>query len=97
MKTFFIPAHASVSLFLGILLFRPATSDIQEGLIVDKVFRSLQPLDRPGYMQTVKDPAFGVTIRRITDAGAGNVIKPAYSTIPAWNMSTNLSWRASYP
>jgi hypothetical protein len=59
--------------------------DIQQGLIYDKVFRALQPLARPGYLQTVTDPAFGVTIRRITDAGSGKAIKPAYSTIPAWN------------
>jgi hypothetical protein len=60
-------------------------ADIQQGLIYDKVFRQLQPLARPGYLQAITDPAFGVTIRRITDAGSGKAIKPAYSTIPAWN------------
>jgi hypothetical protein len=62
-----------------------AAVDIQQGLIIDKVFRPLQPVARPGYLQTITDPAFGVTIRRITDAGSGKVIKPAYSTIPAWS------------
>jgi hypothetical protein len=85
MKTICIPIYVCFFFFIGIFPITTPALDIQEGLVCDKVFRSLQPLDRPGYLQTVKDPAFAVTIRRITDAGAGNVIKPAYSTIPAWN------------
>jgi hypothetical protein len=77
--------HACVLLFMGILPFCTSAADIQQGLVYDKVHRPLPTLARPGYLQTVTDPAFGVTIRRITDAGSGKAIKPAYSTIPAWN------------
>lgn len=50
----------------------------------------MEPLEKPGLLQTVIDPAFGTTIRRITDieadvSGEKAVIKPVYSTIQAWN------------
>lgn len=40
---------------------------------------------KPGYLETIKDPSFGTTIRRITKAKTGERIKPMYSTIQAWN------------
>ncbi len=78
-----IGAYAVI--LMGILPCCIPAADIQQGLIYDKVHRPLQTLARPGYLQAVIDPVFGVAIRRITDAGGGKVIKPAYSTIPAWN------------
>jgi len=48
------------------------------------------PVDKPAYLQTIIDPSFGTVIRRISDAGAGNVIKPMYSTIQAWNADESL-------
>lgn len=46
----------------------------------------MQDIAKPGYLDTIIDPSFGTTIRRITDAGEGNIIKPMYSTIQAWNV-----------
>lgn len=51
----------------------------------DLEVRPMQPLAKPAYLDTVVDPSFGTTIRRISDAGDGNIIKPMYSTIQAWN------------
>jgi hypothetical protein len=39
----------------------------------------------PAVGVAVTDPEFHTTIRRLSNAGTGNVIKTAYSTIPAWN------------
>lgn len=61
------------------------TSNLCYGMVVDQNSRSMQSLERPGYLKTVLDPAFGSTIRRISQAEAGQVIKPIYSTIQAWN------------
>jgi hypothetical protein len=62
-----------------------ASANLCEGLVTDKVSHAMGSLARPGVGQAVTDPAFGTTVRRLTDAGGTNVIKPAYSTIPAWN------------
>ncbi len=47
-------------------------------------------LAKPALGQTVIDPQFGTTIRRITavpvSEGAKAIIKPMYSTMPAWNI-----------
>ncbi|WP_276166333.1 hypothetical protein [Zobellia alginiliquefaciens] len=45
----------------------------------------MQDIARPGYLETIVDPSFGTVIRRISDAGDGNIIKPMYSTVQAWN------------
>ncbi|MGK0272017.1 MAG: hypothetical protein ACI88H_002683 [Cocleimonas sp.] len=50
----------------------------------------MQEIAKPAYLQTITDPSFGTTIRRISDAGAGNVIKPIYSTIQAWNADESM-------
>lgn len=65
--------------------------DLSLGLIVgDLTDHPIQPLAKPGYLQTTIDPSFGTTIRRISDAGSGGVIKPMYSTIQAWNADESL-------
>lgn len=59
---------------------------ISNGLIAnDMDAHPMQDIAKPGYLQTIIDPSFGTTIRRISNAGAGNIIKPMYSTIQAWN------------
>lgn len=50
----------------------------------------MQDIAKPGYLQTITDPSFGTTIRRISDAGNGGVIKPVYSTVQAWNADESL-------
>ncbi len=59
--------------------------DLCEGLITDKADHPLTALDKPPLLGSATDPAFGTTIRRITDVGGNGVIKPMYSTISAWN------------
>jgi len=62
------------------------STDPSEGLIAnDLTLRPMQDIAKPGYLQTIIDPSFGTTIRRISDAGPGGVIKPMYSTIQPWN------------
>jgi len=65
--------------------------DLTQGLqINDTSLKPMQALAKPGYLQTVTDPSFGTTIRRITNAAVGEVIKPMYSTIQAWNADESL-------
>jgi len=45
----------------------------------------MQAISKPGYLDTIINPSFGTKIRRITNAGAGNVIVPMNSTVQAWN------------
>lgn len=67
------------------------TVDISEGLLAnDMDLHPMQDIDKPEYLQTITDPSFGTTIRRISNAGSGNVIKPMYSTIQAWNADETL-------
>ena len=62
------------------------TVDISDGLPVNDLDEHpMQDLTKPAYLETVVDPSFGTTIRRISDADNGEVIKPMYSTIQAWN------------
>jgi hypothetical protein len=65
--------------------------DLTYGLVVnDLENHPMQPKAKPDYLDTIIDPSFGTTIRRITDAGEGNVIKPMYSTVQAWNADESL-------
>ena len=45
----------------------------------------MQDIPKPAYLDAYTDPSFGTTIRRISEAGAGRVIVPMYSTVQAWN------------
>ncbi|MCB9654091.1 MAG: hypothetical protein H6729_08190 [Deltaproteobacteria bacterium] len=62
-----------------------ALADPCAGLITDKANHPMSALTKPPLLGSVVDPEFGTTIRRISNAGAGHVVKPMYSTIPAWN------------
>jgi hypothetical protein len=62
--------------------------DLCQGLVQDKQAHPMTTLDKPEVGQTVTDAEFGTRIRRITAVpatGSDPVIKPMYSTIPAWN------------
>ena len=50
----------------------------------------MQPAPKPAYLDAMTDSNFGTTIRRISDAGVGGVIKPMYSTIQAWNANESM-------
>ncbi|HXB57693.1 MAG TPA: hypothetical protein VN461_23230 [Vicinamibacteria bacterium] len=66
-----------------------APSDLCQGLVLDKLPHPLSSLTQPAVGQTVVDPEFGGTVRRITAAGSvpgsDAAIVPIYSTISAWN------------
>jgi hypothetical protein len=62
----------------------PGTTDLCDGLVQDKAAHPMTTLSKPGLLQTVTDPQFGTTIRRITNVGTG-VIKPVYSPTQAWS------------
>jgi hypothetical protein len=68
----------------------PGPLDLCEGLTTDTAAHPLTPLAKPGPLESTTDPAFGTVVRRISDAGPGGVIKPMYSTIPAWNADESL-------
>lgn len=60
--------------------------DLSFGLVInDTSNHPMQAISKPGYLDTIINPSFGTKIRRITNAGAGNVIVPMYSTVQAWN------------
>jgi hypothetical protein len=59
--------------------------DLCEGLVSDRDPHPMTALDLPAAGTAVSDPEFGTTLRRITAVGDGGVLKPMYSTIPAWN------------
>ena len=85
----------NVRLYVAVLAllvsFAGAAQDLSMGLLVnDLTLRPMQPLLKPAYLDTVTDPSFGTTIRRITDAGIGGVIVPMYSTVQAWNADESL-------
>ena len=73
-----------------LLLSGNAYANLCEGVVSDKKNYPMTQIKKPGYLEAVIDPQFGGTIRRITDieakaSGEAAVIKPMYSTVPAWN------------
>jgi len=50
----------------------------------------IQPMAKPDYLSPYKDPAFAATVTRITQSRPGDVHKPAYSTVQAWNADESL-------
>jgi hypothetical protein len=67
----------------------PSGVNLCAGLITDKLPHPMTPVARPAVGQTVTDPQFGTTIRRITEVpatnGANPAIRPLYSTVSGWN------------
>jgi hypothetical protein len=66
----------------------PTPTDLCVGLVTDKMARPMTTLAKPAVGQAVTDAEFGTVIRRITAVSGGGsdpVIKPLYSTVPAWN------------
>ena len=62
-----------------------AGPDLCEGLPTHAERVEVRPVKKPPFMRRYRDPAFGATIVRITDAKVGDVFKPPYSTVQAWN------------
>ncbi len=61
--------------------------DLCAGLVQDKLPHPMTAVTKPAPGGFYVDPQFGTTIRRVSNAAAGNVnvVKPVYSTIQAWN------------
>lgn len=74
-------------LILGLFFCQEISAqDLSTGLLVnDMANHPMQALTKPAYLDTVVDPSFGTTIRKITNASAGKRIVPLYSTIQVWN------------
>ena len=63
--------------------------DLCTGLVTDKSPRPKAAVSRPAKGVAFKDAAFGTRVLRITDVRADfgkEIIRPMYSTIPAWNI-----------
>ncbi len=82
------------SFFVGLMLAAGMASaagpDLCEGLPTHTDRVAVKPVARPPFMKRYRDPAFGSVVMRITDAAEGQVYKPAYSTVQAWNADESL-------
>lgn len=56
-----------------------------EGFISTADSIEIPYLSKPNYLEAYVDPAFGSRVTKITDSLVGEVQKPAYSTMQAWN------------
>lgn len=85
-----------VSLTTATLLFalHSATSEaainLCEGLVTHKKSVKIENLAKPEYMKPFIDPAFGAKITRISRSRNGEIYKPLYSTVQAWNADESL-------
>lgn len=61
-----------------------------EGAITHADRVNIPPVAKPPFAKYYKDPAFGSRVVRITDSKFGEVNKPAYSTMQAWNADESL-------
>ena len=50
----------------------------------------ISSIEKPEYLQPYTDPALGASVVRITESSFGQVRKPVYSTIQAWNADESL-------
>lgn len=56
----------------------------------DQSEQVLVPAKKPQYLKPYTDPSFGTRVTRITKSVKGDVHKPLYSTIQAWNADESL-------
>jgi hypothetical protein len=64
-----------------------------EGLITDTSAHPMTALAKPEHLLAATDPEFGTRVVRVTDVESetgGEVIKPVYSTVQAWNADETL-------
>jgi hypothetical protein len=94
MTTSFRPTPAGVRLCAAALIAGAAAvaspaADLCKGLVQDRAPHPMTPLARPALGQAVRDPQFGVRLRRITAVSPGGAtdaaVRPLYSTVSAWN------------
>jgi len=73
------------STLLGGVAQAANAENLCEGLFTGKERVAIPAVAKPPYLQPYKDPAFGTRIIRITDSSKGEVFKPAYSSMQAFN------------
>ncbi len=64
-----------------------------DGLVTDQAPHPMSELAQPARFEAAIDPEFGTRIVRVTDVqseSGGDVIKPMYSTVQAWNADESL-------
>lgn len=64
--------------------------DLCAGLEAELLPKRMLRMSRPALRSAVEDKTFGSRIVRISDASPGEIIKPLYSTIQAWNADESL-------
>lgn len=68
-----------------------ASSDnLCEGLFTGTDRVTVPAVAKPPFMKYYKDPAFGSKVIRITQAREGEIFKPTYSSMQAWNADESL-------
>ena len=67
-----------------------ADVDLCEGMIDHTGSMAVPYVAKPPHGKYYREPAFRTRVMRMTDAGKGNVIKPMYSTVQAWNADETL-------
>ena len=80
-------ARLRIAPFIGGLLLVPnlAVASLCEGLITHNDPVAIPLVAKPPHMAAYREPAFGTRVTRITDSKPGEVFKPVYSTVQAWN------------
>ncbi len=61
-----------------------------DGFITDARSVNIPRIPKPGVGVRTSDPALGATVIRVSDSAFGEVHKPAYSTVQAWNADESL-------
>lgn len=61
-----------------------------EGFVSNTDSYVVPSMDKPKYLQSYNDPVFNGRVTRITDSVFGEVNKPLYSTMQAWNADESL-------
>lgn len=67
-----------------------STGMMCDGSVSDARQLNIPRIPRPGLYTRYKDPALGATVVRVSDSKYGEIHKPAYSTMQAWNADESL-------
>ena len=73
--------------FLGAACLTPglALAGLCDGFVTHNKPVLVPKVNKPPHLRLYREPAFGSSVRRITDSQPGEVFKPVYSTVQAWN------------
>jgi len=79
-------AQAFIDLYTG----TADNDNLCAGFDGSKLRRGIPRIDKPPFLEPYHDPTFGAKVTRITDSTFGEVNKPVYSTMQAWNADESL-------